>query len=35
MTVEVKINKMANGKIGVTFPYNPNYIAEIKTIRDH
>ncbi len=35
MNVEVKISKMANGKIGITFPYNPNYIAEIKTIRGH
>ncbi|MEE9151225.1 MAG: tyrosine-type recombinase/integrase, partial [Thermoplasmata archaeon] len=32
MTVEIKISEMANGRMGVTFPYNPSYIAKIKTI---
>ncbi len=35
MTVEIKISEMANGRIEVAFPYNPSYIAKIKTIRGY
>ena len=35
MSTEIKISEMANGRIGVTFAYNPAYIAKIKTIRGY
>ena len=35
MTSKIKIGKMANGRIGVSFPYKPSYIVKIKNIRGY